>query len=578
MSKAETSFTNLRKMIKLNKQYYLRYIFIGILALVLSVTAVIEAEGLRKMINGATSSDFSLIISGAVMLVSLLIIVSLLTWLSVYLSTSINLEATLNFQQSTLKKLNRIRLSEIRKHHSGDYISRIYDSTREAQAGINQHMVQILQNSAAVIFLIIYLSILNWKLTLVTLFFAGVMPSIMNLLSKKIRENHYKLQQEDAKIQSFIQESIQGAEVVRSFSVQEKLMTSLQQIYHDLLDLKRKSALYNAITNQGNSIIFIGGMLVILAFGGWLVFEGNLDLGALVAFLVAFEAIVSPLSLLLNSWPSIQKTISSAKRVFEIFNLSEEETPYITKEIIAKEQAIIIFDNVSYQYKSAQLLALNDVSLEFKQGEITAIVGPSGSGKSTMLNLLMKFDEPQSGQILYNQYNVSDISHNNWRKNIAFVSQEITLFSDTYVNNIRYGRLNATEEEVIRAAKSANIHETIMQSEDGYQTILKENGSNLSGGQRQRLALARAILRNPLIYIFDEPTSSLDGINERDFVNVITEVTKRQNKFCVLVTHNIEMAKHADYIYMLDDGELKTGGKATKIYDQKEIYFKSENN
>lgn len=311
-------------------------------------------------------------------------------------------------------------------------------------------------------------------------------------------------------------------------------------------------------------------MLIILAFGGWRVFQGDLDLGGLVAFLVAFEIIVSPLSQLLNSWPNLQGTISSARRVFEIFDFEEEKAPHHTEEMITKEQSVITFDHVSFTYPSAQTKALNDMSLTFKQGEITSIIGPSGSGKSTILNLLMKFDEPQSGQILFNQMNISEFLHEKWRNNIAFVSQETTLFSDTYLNNIRYSKLNATKEEVINAAKLANIHETIMQSEKGYQTLLSENGSDLSGGQRQRLALARAILKNPLIYIFDEPTSSLDGMNERSFIEILNDVTRRQNKLCILVTHNIQMAKHADYIYVLENGILKNSGSADVI-DQIEI-------
>lgn len=256
MDNTKTHFTDFIKVIKLNRQYYLRYIFICLLTLLLSLTAVIDAEGLRRMINGATSSDLNLIISGTVMLVSLIIIASLLGWLNTYLSTKIGLEATLNLQQSTLQKLNRARLSEIWKIHSGDYVSRIYYSTHAAQTGINQQIIQLLQSAATVTFLIIYLSILNWQLTLVSLFCAGVMPSLMNLLSKKMRDNHYKLQQEDAKLQSFVQESIQGSEVVRSFLMQEKLTSKIQENYHDLLSIKRRNSIYNALLSQGNTIFF----------------------------------------------------------------------------------------------------------------------------------------------------------------------------------------------------------------------------------------------------------------------------------------------------------------------------------
>lgn len=565
----------LKRLLKESKQYYIKYIFLSILALVLSFVGVAEAEILRRMVNGATNLNLSLIITGGALFLGVLVIATLLDWYNQYLTADLNLKATYTFQMKVIDKLNRSKLPAYQKFHSGDLLSRVHDSVSAAQTGLNQQILQILRHLGTVIFLIIYLSILSWQLTLFTLLFAGLVPIVVNLLSNKIRENYDQYQKETAEYQAFLQESFQGAEVIKSFSLLSLFKQKFKEIYARIKYTMKKITLYESTLNQTAMILMMGGMLFVLAYGGHLVFQGELDLGAVLAFIVSFEVLVQPLSSLFNSWPQLQQTISAGKRVYDLLDLEEEEKE-ITQEnqTVIKSRSKLEFMDVSYRYDSSSKMVINKLDLTFESGRQTAIVGPSGGGKSTIVKLLMQFDQPIEGKILYNQLNINEIPLGDWRDNIAYVSQDTTLFTDTIFNNIQYGNKKASKEAIIQAAKSASIHDDIINTPNGYQTMLDEDGLNLSGGQRQRIALARALVRKPLIYIFDEPTSSLDGATERHFTETLNNImqTNSQSMF-IIISHRLETIKNADYIYVLKDGNVVEEGHHTALEEQEELYY-----
>ena len=296
---------------------------------------------------------------------------------------------------------------------------------------------------------------------------------------------------------------------------------------------------------------------VIIWFGGYEVVNGQMTAGSLVAFLTYAVNLANPVKRLSRVYGNLQRAMAAVDRVFHVIDLKETITDKPDAKELPKVKGHVVFDHVSFEYKKG-VPALSDVSLEVKPGQMIAFVGPSGAGKSTIANLIPRFYEVTSGSISIDGFDIRDVTVSSLRKQIGIVPQETMLFSTTVRENIRYGRLDATDEEVEMAAKAANADTFIRELPNGYDTKIGERGLNLSGGQRQRMAIARAILKNPQILILDEATSALDTESEKIVQAALDKLMVGRTSF--VIAHRLSTIFNADQIYVIDNGHIKEHG------------------
>jgi subfamily B ATP-binding cassette protein MsbA len=315
-----------------------------------------------------------------------------------------------------------------------------------------------------------------------------------------------------------------------------------------------KAVQVSSLTSSQMEVISVLGVAGIIWYGGFLVIQGAMTPGAFFSFLAAMFMAYTPIRRLSGANNTVQQALSAAERVFEVLDLENEMHKEVGKRDLAPISRSLEFKQVTFRYPGTDRPALQDVSLSVRAGEVMALVGSSGSGKTTLVSLVPRYYDPSGGSILMDGQDIRDFTLRSLRKQIGIVSQDIVLFDESVRNNIAYGRPEATDEDIVSAAKLAHAHDFIQQLPDGYQTLIGENGVKLSGGERQRLAIARAIIRNPPILILDEATSALDSESERLVQLALANVMK--NRTTLVIAHRLSTIQNADRIAVLDRGRI----------------------
>lgn len=557
------------RLLQLGKPYTGWYIILCVLAAVSSLTTVGLAESLRRIINAATNHNTSGLTAGMTFAAVIVVTDAGVHFLNTYLSGLLEIKSTSKLQMSMLTRMLNVRMKDLDRYHSADLISRMNDSAPAAQQGINRKTIELISNLLQIIFLLTYLLSLQFALTLGTIIICALVPLVMLPFTSRLRTMNEQRQSIESAQQAFIQDSMQGAEVVRAFSLATRLLgqfTSRVRQYNTVhLPLSRVEAVgYNMPL-----AVILGGLLYVLSYGGYLVIGGRIDVGAVAAFLICFEQISNPVSRLANLWTELQASLAQGKRLFEIMDLTEEGVSPAnsgtaghlaeardTVNLPVAGQLPLIFNNVSFGY--GQTKVLTETQLRIEPGKVTAFAGASGSGKSTILQLMLAAYVPDGGSIYHGSTPLHTIPPRSWRSRIAYVSQEPYLFSGTLYENIAWGRPEASREEVIAAAQNAGIHEFIMRMPQEYNTLIGERGLTLSGGERQRLSIARAFVREPGLLLLDEPTAALDSHNEE----IVQQALKAlmTNRTTVVVAHRLSTIKYADHIYFMEAGAIVEQG------------------
>jgi ABC-type multidrug transport system fused ATPase/permease subunit len=557
------------RLLQLGKPYTGWYIILCVLAAVSSLTTVGLAESLRRIINAATNHNTSGLTAGMTFAAVIVVTDAGVHFLNTYLSGLLEIKSTSKLQMSMLTRMLNVRMKDLDRYHSADLISRMNDSAPAAQQGINRKTIELISNLLQIIFLLTYLLSLQFALTLGTIIICALVPLVMLPFTSRLRTMNEQRQSIESAQQAFIQDSMQGAEVVRAFSLAPRLLgqfTSRVRQYNTVhLPLSRVEAVgYNMPL-----AVILGGLLYVLSYGGYLVIGGRIDVGAVAAFLICFEQISNPVSRLANLWTELQASLAQGKRLFEIMDLTEEGISPAnsgtaghlaeardTVNLPVAGQLPLIFNNVSFGY--GQTKVITETQLRIEPGKVTAFAGASGSGKSTILQLMLAAYVPDGGSIYHGSTPLHTIPPRSWRSRIAYVSQEPYLFSGTLYENIAWGRPEASREEVIAAAQNAGIHEFIMRMPQEYNTLIGERGLTLSGGERQRLSIARAFVREPGLLLLDEPTAALDSHNEE----IVQQALKAlmTNRTTVVVAHRLSTIKYADHIYFMEAGAIVEQG------------------
>jgi ABC-type multidrug transport system fused ATPase/permease subunit len=561
------------RLLAFSKKYIPFYLILCAIITVLALTSTAFAELVQRLVNAATQKDTELLISSAGIAAVILLVSITGNFIKNYLSIYLHNQSKLNLQSAVLQKILNAKMSNLSKYHSGDLINRLDESVDIAQSGINTFAVEILNNILQVVLLLFYLFRLNVHLTAGILVISICVPIVLNFFSKPLRKLYGERQQKISEQQSYMQDIIQNSELVKSFSLVKRVCRELKEKYNQRLKYHFKILWIEVLLFRVHTVIWVIGVLFILGYGGILAVDNKLDVGSVIAFAVSFERVAFPLANIAAMWGKMQNAVSNAGRIFELLDLSAEMLLSDSKNAPDAEpesdedKLEVKFTNVDFGYTPGEKV-LKNLSFTARAGEVTAIVGPSGSGKSTTVNLLLGLYEPSSGSI---QFGKDDSDIQKYRSLIGYVSQETCLFSGTIYENIAYGKPNASKEEVITAARVANIHDFIMELPKQYDTSIGEIGNDLSGGQRQRIAIARAVLRNPRIFILDEPTSALDLWNEAVILQELKEMMK--DKINIVIAHRLSTIKNADKILFLENGEIAETGTHQELMQRRGKYF-----
>lgn len=474
-----------------------------------------------------------------------------------YLMSYVGQSVIIDIRAAVFKKLQRLSVSFYDKNKTGTIMSYVTNDVNALQSAMVENTIEMITEGFILIGSVVAMIYLDWRLTLFTVCTFPVVLWFMEFFGKKIRKTGGRIQECTADITSVLQESVASARVIKSFVREDYEVDRFDVENKANFRANMKNAQLMATLTPVVELVAAIGVTMIIWYGGNNVINGTITAGSLVAFLTYAVNISNPIKRLTRVIGNIQKALAAAQRVFMIIDMPEE----IAESRDAKQLPEVIgkveFQNVSFAYDDKGNV-ITDLSFSVKPGEVIAIVGPSGAGKSTIANLLPRFYDVNKGDIKIDGHSVREVTLDSLREQVGIVPQETMLFNGSVYNNILYGRLDATKEEIEAAAKAANAHDFIMQLTDGYETKLGDRGVNLSGGQRQRIAIARAILKNPRILILDEATSALDTESERVVQEALDRLMVGRTSF--VIAHRLSTVKNADKILVLEKGNLVESG------------------
>ena len=474
-----------------------------------------------------------------------------------YLMSYVGQSVIIDIRAAVFKKLQRLSVSFYDKNKTGTIMSYVTNDVNALQSAMVENTIEMITEGFILIGSVVAMIYLDWRLTLFTVCTFPVVLWFMEFFGKKIRKTGGRIQECTADITSVLQESVASARVIKSFVREDYEVDRFDVENKANFRANMKNAQLMATLTPVVELVAAIGVTMIIWYGGNNVINGTITAGSLVAFLTYAVNISNPIKRLTRVIGNIQKALAAAQRVFMIIDMPEEIAESRDAKQLPEVSGKVEFQNVSFAYNDKGNV-ITDLSFSVKPGEVIAIVGPSGAGKSTIANLLPRFYDVNKGDIKIDGHSVSEVTLDSLREQVGIVPQETMLFNGSVYNNILYGRLDATKEEIEAAAKAANAHDFIMQLTDGYETKLGDRGVNLSGGQRQRIAIARAILKNPRILILDEATSALDTESERVVQEALDRLMVGRTSF--VIAHRLSTVKNADKILVLEKGNLVESG------------------
>ncbi len=525
-------------------------------------------EGLIKKFNGNGGIDFDKISKILLLTLALYILSFIFSFIQGWLMSNISQDLTYNMRKEISQKINKLPMGYFEQRTVGETLSRITNDIDTFGQGLNQSLTQLITSVTTIIGILIMMLTISPTLTLVALIVVPV-SSLLMAISTKISQKFFIGQQKTlSEVNGIVEESYSGQNIITAFNHQEKSIDEFKEKNKLLYNYSWKSnfisGLMFPIVNFVGSLGYVG----IVLFGGILVSKGSIGVGDIQAFIQYIRNFNYPLGAMAQVLSQLQSMTASAERVYEFLDAPEE---IVVKNPIKLEkvEGNVNFDHVKFGYVENQTIIKNFTS-DIKKGQMIAIVGPTGAGKTTMVKLLMKFYDINGGKISIDNHDITKLSKEDLRSYFTMVLQDPWLFKGTIMENIRYGKLDATDKEVIDSAKAAHIHHFIKTLPGGYNMELNEDASNISQGQRQLLTIARAILANKPILILDEATSSVDTRTEVLIQKAMNKLMEGRTTF--VIAHRLSTIKNADKILVLKDGDIIEQGTHNELLEQKGFY------
>lgn len=487
------------------------------------------------------------------------------------------------------RKINALSLGFFSEERKGDIIARMSGDVQEIENSIMSSLDMLFKNPVLIIAYFVALMVVSWELTVFTLIFVPVFGWFMGFVGRKLKQNSMKAQTLWSDTMSQVEETLGGLRIIKAFSAQEKMNARFDRVNTAYRDNIMRVNIRQQLAHPMSEFLGTVMIIIVLWFGGTLVLSDNPVISGptFIYYLVMLYSIINPLKEFSKAGYSIPKGLASMERVDKILQAEIEIQDPANPTHIKSFEHQIEFRHVWFGYQERGVRSederskengetinwvLKDINLVIPKGKTIAIVGQSGSGKSTLVDLIPRYYDVQKGEVLIDGINVKDLGINDLRQLIGNVNQEAILFNDTFYKNITFGVDNATQQQVEEAARIANAHEFIMQSEHGYNTNIGDRGGRLSGGQRQRVSIARAILKNPPILILDEATSALDTESERLVQDALERLMKTRTT--VAIAHRLSTIKNADEICVLHEGQIVERGTHESLLEQEGYYKK----
>ena len=580
IKKSDNFGKTLRRIIKLLfKKYTVSTILVVVFALVSTIFGIVGPkimgrattelfEGLVAKINNTGSINFEKIAGILLTVLGLYLLSALFMFIEGWLMSNISQNLTYDIRKDISKKINTLPMGYFEQRTVGETLSRVTNDVDTLGQSLNQSFTQIIANTTMVLGVLVMMFTISPLMTLIAIVILPISGVLLGVLTKASQKYFTGQQKSLSDVNGQVEESYAGQNIIAAFNHKDKSIKEFNAKNGELYSTSWKANFFSGLMFP--VINFVGnlGYVGIVFSGGLLVAKGTIGVGDIQAFIQYIRNFTQPIGQIAQSMTEIQKMAAAGERVFEFLDAKDEEVVETT-EIIENKEGNVIFDHVRFGYVEDQIIIKNFTS-DVKKGEMVAIVGPTGAGKTTMVKLLMRFYELNGGSISIDGKDISKLSKEELRSYFTMVLQDTWLFKGTIMENLRYGRLDATDEEVIEAAKAAHIHHFIKTLPGGYDMELNEDASNISQGQKQLLTIARAILADKPILILDEATSSVDTRTEVLIQKAMNKLMEGRTTF--VIAHRLSTIRNADKILVLKDGDIIEQGNHDELLEQKGFY------
>ena len=580
--KAKDLSGTLKKLLAYLKPYHFKICMVMVFAVCSTIFNILGpkvlakatdklSEGIMAKVANTGGIDFNYIVKILLILVVLYAASSLFSYIMSWIISGVSQDAAFSLRKDISEKMNRLPLSYFDKHTSGDILSRVTNDIDTIAQSLNQSLSTLISNVVTLVGIFIMMLTISWQMTLIAVVVLPVSMILMRLVMKHSQKYFTQQQNSLGDVNGHIEEMYGGHQVVKAFNGEEKSVEQFEKYNESLYTSAWKSQFFGSLMMPISNFIGNIGYVGVCIIGGILAGSKTITIGDIQAFIQYVRQFNQPISQIAQAANLLQSTGAAAERVFEFLEEEEltEDSATLTTEEVQNMKGAVTFADVHFGYNPDKII-INDFSLHVHAGQKVAIVGPTGAGKTTIIKLLMRFYELNGGSIMIDGEDITKMKRSDLRSLFGMVLQDTWLFNGTIMDNLKYGRLNATDEDVKKACQSAHVDHFIHTLSDGYNTMINEESSNISAGQKQLLTIARAFLKDPKILILDEATSSVDTRTEVLIQQGMDELMKNRTSF--VIAHRLSTIRDADTIIVMRDGDIVEIGNHEGLLKENGFY------